>query len=534
MEIVEESRNITDAPEGTNKMDIPFITSAPETAIRFPIHDLMSEIRSVDNISGSFDYIVNHLECAEQRDNIRPKKSSYCQKLKSQFYDGSFRITENDFREMEVTDGYKTRIVQCPTVYHRVGCNGVMVPFEKYAYTTLINNTAASIKGRGMHWLHDILETDLLAHPELMYFYQCDIHHYYDSIDQSIMKQQIRKYTDDPELLPMLDNFVELLPVERGLSKGLRASQCFANLHLNDIDHAMTARTPYYYRYCDDIVIIAPTKKELWQHRDCLVGMLAELGLHIKPNEAVRPTSTGIDFLGYITFTDDTKGTRVVYSRIRKRTKQKFARRINRVQSRKRRQSLIGSFFGMAAHADCRHLLKTLLTPKEYFKLKHKRKMKEFSNFDLKPTTFNGKKSFKGQNISSSELDRKGIVVVDYETDLIPTWDKDAYNQKRQDASLKGVDPNEVPKPKPKTLISIIHEGRMRKLWTGDVEILEILKQIESANGFPFFVGIEIDFSGRYRKINFVSAQKLNLTPPSDEYVNRILEMNNIPIKTNN
>ena len=90
----------------------------------------------------------------------------------------------------------------------------------------------------------------------------------------------------------------------------------------------------HYYRYCDDIVILGTDKKGLWKLRDYLTTLLAELGLEIKPSEAVRPLTEGIDYLGYNTFVDDSKGERVVYSRIRKRTKQKFARRLSRVKSR--------------------------------------------------------------------------------------------------------------------------------------------------------------------------------------------------------
>lgn len=504
------------------------MTEEAQTKIQFPLHDLLEEIVSDANISDAFDYVVNHLESAGQRDHIRPKKEAFCKKLKQELSDGTFRIGAEDFRTLVVTDGPKVRTVQAPTVYHRVGCHAVMIPFELYAYATLIRNTAASIKGRGMHWLHDIVEHDLNEHPELTHYYQCDIFHFYDSICQYLMKQKVRRYTDDERVLPFLDNFIELLPEDEGLSKGLQASQCNANLFLSEIDHKMIERTPFYYRYCDDIVILAASKKELWAHRDALVSMLAELKLHIKTNEAVRPTSVGIDYLGYVTFTDDTKAERAVYSRIRKRTKQKFARRISRVKSRKRRQSLIGSFFGMAAHADCRHLLKTLITKTEYNKLKHKRKMKDFGDFSVKPTTFNGKKSFRGTRITSSELDRKGVIIVDYEKDLIPTREKDEYLRRMQAASAQGIDTSLVEKPKKKTLISLIFENKMRKLWTGDNELLQILEQIDEQDGFPFFVGIEVDYSGTHKKINFVPASKLNLSVPSDEELDRILEMFNL------
>ena len=521
-------------------------------ANNLPVSNLIDEIADPLNIAESFDYVVSHLECAGQRDHIRPKKAQYCKALEKLLRTGEFRITQKDFRQMEVTDGPKARIVQCPSVFHRVGCHAVMVPFERHAHTSLIKNTAASIKGRGMHWLHDIIEQDLLADPEGMtHYYQCDIFHFYDTINQLKMKGQLRYYTTDLLVLPMLDNFAELLP--EGLSKGLRSSQSYANLHLSEIDHKMLDVVEHheveadiikgdctitlngmeiryhYYRYCDDIVIFSNSKKKLWKLRDYLVSLLAELGLRVKPSEAVRPISEGLDYLGYVTFADDSHGEREVYSRIRKRTKVKFARRIHRVKSRKRRQSLIGSFFGMAAHADCRHLLKTLITPNEYRNLKHKRKMKEFGNFKVSALTLDGKKNFKGRKVSARELNGKGVIIVDFEK-LIPKRETEEYNRRCQDASAKNVDLALVEKPKHKYLLQILCNGELCKMWTGDKEIWHFLDEINAQKGLPFFVGISIDYSAQYPKLNFVPPSSLNLITPTDEEVKRLFEHYNLKL----
>lgn len=533
--------------------EIPYMTpEQPNEVItwQFPIHDLTTEIVDRANMESAFNYVVSHLETANQRAHIRPKRKQYVDRLIAEISAGTFRITPDDFRTLIVTDGPKERIVQCPTVYHRVGCHAIMTVFEKYTYPTLITNTGASIKGRGMHWLFHIIEEDMKNVPEFMrYFYQSDICHYYDNISQFIMKSQIRQYTDDPILLPILYNFVELL--QHGLSKGLRASQCFANLHLSEIDHKMCARVKnyiftengveecvpvavghgeltlkgckvrfLYYRYCDDIVMFAPTKKELWLLRDYLVSLLAELGLSVKPSEAVRPLRVGCDFLGFQNF-----GT---HARIRKRTKQKFARGLARVKSRKRRQKLIGSFFGMASHADCRHLLKTLISPSEYKRLKHKRKMKDFGDFKINPTTLDGKKNFRGNKINPRELDGKGFVVVDFERDVVARRDREEYQRRLQDASMRGVNPDLVEKPKTKYIIQIIFNGALRKMWTGDRDIWNILEQIDEEDGFPFFVSVEMDFTGQYPKANFMPASRFGLTPPSDAELEAILKRYNL------
>lgn len=534
--------------------DIPFMNVALPRVnnwVQFPIPDLMSEIATMQNIEEAFDYVVGHLECAEQRDNIRPKKAAYCKRLYKLLKSGQFRITEADFRELVVKDGFKVRVVQCPKVFHRVGCHAIMVPFEKYTYPTLITNTAASIKGRGMHWLHQIVEEDILADPENMkMYYQCDIFHYYDSISQELMMAQTRQYTSDSVLLPMMYNFITLL--KQGLSKGLRSSQCLANLHLSDIDHKMCQQVKYhqiedpdngigtgvvvcgigerringkkiryhYYRYCDDIVICAASSKELWLLRDYLVSLLAELGLSIKPTEAVRPMLCGLDYLGYNTFMteseeDDGELTYDTYSRIRKRSKQKFCRRISKVQSRKRRQSLIGSFFGMAAHADCRHLLKKIITPNEFRKLKHKRKMKDLGQFDISPVSFDGKKNFRGVKAHPREMDKQGVIIVDYEV-VVPKRESLEYDNKVRSAELRGESTERIPQPKEKYLVQIIHRSRLVKIWTGNKEFGSILEQMEEIGELPFCAAIEMNYDSQYPVPTLVPANKYGFVPPTD------------------
>ncbi len=443
----------------------------------FPLADISGEIASEGNVEEAFDYVVGHLECAEQREKYRPQKKEMCTRLQKELASGTFRIRE--FREMEVRDGPKVRKVQAPRVYGRVGCHAVMVVIEKYCYPVLIKNTAASIKGRGMHWLHHIEEEDTHNVPELTaYYYQSDIRHYYDNISQRRMKALIREYVSDPVVLPILDNFIELLP--EGLSKGLRSSQCFANLYLNQIDHKMEKAAgryylvkkdgqreerSLYYRYCDDIVIKGADKKSLWKLRNLLVAETEAIGLHIKPSEAVRPLRVGLDYLGYVNY-----GT---HSLLRKRTKQNAARKLARVKSRKRRQVVIGSFKGMACHADCKNL---------FYKLTGKR-MKKFGEMGITYKPKDGKKRFAGNSIRLANIQNKPIEVYDYEKDVKTSQGDDRYLVSFKD----------------------IQSGTWGKFFTASEEMKNILNQVsEVENGFPFETVIVSEvFDGGKTKYRF-------------------------------
>lgn len=424
--------------------------------IRFPLDNLIPEIVSEENMGESFDYVISHLEHPRQREMYRPKRLTIIESLRREIGAGSFRIVRSDVRDLHVTEGYKERDVQAPTVVKRVGIHAIMVVIEKYTYPTLIKNTAASIKGRGMHWLHHVVEEDLTNAPEQsQYYYQNDIHHYYDSIDQVRMMQIIRKYVSDPILLPILDSFITLMP--QGLSKGLRSSQCFANLYLNEVDHEMQkyvkhyekdGETHYlYYRYCDDTVMLASTKKELWELRNIHVAAVARLGLEVKPSEAVRPLDVGLDFLGYVHY-----GT---HSLLRKRIKQKAARKLAKVKSRKRRQEIIGSFKGMACHADCKHL---------FYKLTNQ-KMKKFSEMGVSYTPADGKKRFPGKTMRLGAIVNKTIEVHDYETGINTSQGEDRYVVSFRDKQT----------------------GDWGKFFTASEEMKNILDQISDIeDGFPF------------------------------------------------
>lgn len=424
--------------------------------IKFPLDNLIPEIVSEENMGESFDYVISHLEHPRQREMYRPKRLTIIENLRREIGAGSFRIVRSDVRDLHVTEGYKERDVQAPTLVKRVGIHAIMVVIEKYTYPTLIKNTAASIKGRGMHWLHHVVEEDLTNAPEQsQYYYQNDIHHYYDSIDQGRMMQIIRKYVSDPILLPILDSFITLMP--QGLSKGLRSSQCFANLYLNEVDHEMLkyvkhyekdGETHYlYYRYCDDTVMLASTKKELWELRNIHIAAVARLGLEVKPSEAVRPLDVGLDFLGYVHY-----GT---HSLLRKRIKQKAARKLAKVKSRRRRQEIIGSFKGMACHADCKHL---------FYKLTNQ-KMKKFSEIGVSYTPADGKKRFPGKTMRLGAIVNKTIEVHDYETGINTSQGEDRYVVSFRDKQT----------------------GDWGKFFTASEEMKNILDQISDIeDGFPF------------------------------------------------
>ena len=405
------------------------------------------------NMNDAFDEVVGDLG-AKRKAIYEKNREKIISKLQDEIKTGKFRIKH--FKEYEVKDGRKKRRIQSPIVRERIGCNAIMRVVERFVYPTVIKTSAASIKGRGMHKLSKKIRRDIENDRYgTRYYYQSDIHKFYESICQIKMIRCIERYIKDKELLPILRSFITLM--EHGLSIGLRSSQCYGNLYLSIVDHYMkeVIGVKYYYRYCDDIVMLAGSKKDLWRYRNAIWEQIEKLDLEIKPNEAVRPISEGIDFLGFVY--DGEK------ARIRKHTKQKNARALKRVKSRKRRQMIIGSFKGMAKWGDCKNLFYRLTGEK----------MKDFKDFNLQYVAEDGKKRFAGQKVSQSKLVNLELAIEDFEIDV------QTPNGKRTVVSF--------------TYLSGPMQGQKAKYFTDDKQQLQFLQKIQEMGGLPFKTTLQMD-----------------------------------------
>ena len=435
---------------------------------------LIQKIVERSNMDRAFDEVVDQLPERKvinkdgskkvlpgRRSWYRYRREEIVSRLVQHISDGSFRV--DHYSEMWVTDGPKIRKVQSPCVEHRIGCNAIMRIVEDVLYPSVIKTSAASIPGRGMHKLFAKMRRDIENDREgTAFFYKCDIRKFFESIDQDLMWEFVQDKIKDPVLLPILHNFVTMMEV--GLSIGLRSSQCYGNIFLSGIDHYFKdfLRVKYYYRYCDDIVILGATKRKLWLLRDIFHEQAALLNLEVKPNECVRPISEGIDFLGFVY--DGQKAL------LRKRTKQKAARKLRKIKSRKRRQEIIGSLKGMAKWCDSKHLYKTL-TGKNMESFADK--VKQMKKDGVEYTGKNGKRMLTGQEVSLRTLVNMHIVVLDFEPD-VPTQNGLRYVVQFQK-----------------------DDGTIGKYLTNDSEQKFWLEEFRKANNIPFDCTITPQYFGQ-------------------------------------
>lgn len=134
---------------------------------------------------------------------------------------------------------------------------------------TLIRDTYACIRGRGIHDGGRRLKKALKDREGTRYCLKMDVKKFYPSMSHEVLKAIVRRKIKDRRLLDLLDEIIDSLQGDAGVPIGNYVSQFFGNLYLSGYDHwtKEVQRCRYYFRYCDDVVILAADKARL--HRLC-------------------------------------------------------------------------------------------------------------------------------------------------------------------------------------------------------------------------------------------------------------------------
>lgn len=248
-----------------------------------------------------------------------------------------------------ITDPKERLIFKLPYYPDRIVHHAIMNVLEPVFMSVFTADSYSCIKGKGVHAAVRKLKKVLSDKENTKYCLKLDIKKFYPSIDHEVLKQLLRRKFKDTDLLHLLDGIIDST---EGLPIGNYLSQFLANFYLTYFDHWIKEQkgVKYYFRYSDDMIILAGDKQHLHDLFIDIKNYLADnLKLTIKSNHQIFPIAIrGIDFVGYKFYTTHTL--------LRKRIKQNFARKINAncgVPS-------LASYLGWAKHCDSKHLIKRL------------------------------------------------------------------------------------------------------------------------------------------------------------------------------
>jgi retron-type reverse transcriptase len=190
-------------------------------------------------------------------------------------------------------------------------------------------------------------------------YLKCDVKKYFQSINIPTLKEIVRTYIDDPDVLWILDMVLDSA-VGSGVPIGNLLSQLFANVYLNELDFYMKVklRTKYYIRYMDDVIILDTSKEKLRVTQSVIEEFLEKkLALRLNDKTRIGKTSDGIEFVGFRIF---------LHNRLIK--KQSIGRMNNKYRAWKRGKipderylRSIGSWVGHAKGTACHELVEKVL-----------------------------------------------------------------------------------------------------------------------------------------------------------------------------
>lgn len=372
-----------------------------------------SKMKRLNNL---FEKVVSldNLRLADERAR-RGKSGSYGVKhhdknrdanllaLQQQLLNGTFRTSP--YHVFTIKEPKERLIFRLPYFPDRILHHALMNVLEPIWVSLFTKDTYSCIKKRGIHAcaksVQRALKEDVAG---TKYCLKIDVRKFYPSINHNVLKGIIRRKIKDVRLLAILDEIIdstdnpkvsirnyntdfkgkeEILKRHgimggdgKGVPIGNYLSQYFANLVLAYFDHWLKEekRVKYYWRYADDIVILAPDKETLHQLLHDIRAYLAGLQLTVKKNYQVFPVdSRGIDFLGYVFYHHNPK-IRInhQHTKLRKSIKQRLCRRVAQLNKRKKplpekayRQQIC-SWWGWCKYCDSINLFNKLKTLMPY------------------------------------------------------------------------------------------------------------------------------------------------------------------------
>lgn len=142
------------------------------------------------------------------------------------------------------------------------------------------------------------------------YVLKMDIRNYFNSMPVSSLLHVLKEIlADDPFLYSFFERMLtaneayehgRLITEERGAMAGTPTSAFFADVYLLSSDNYFTERGIPYFRYSDDILILADSPKELLSYRETATKFIEEKGLSLNPDKlSVTNPGEAFEFLGF-------------------------------------------------------------------------------------------------------------------------------------------------------------------------------------------------------------------------------------------
>lgn len=283
--------------------------------------------------------------------NVNSNLEYYIDKIQDMLKNNTYTLSKQDYSLEIINDKGKEReLYKLKYFPHRIIQWAIMNILMDIFMKNFISHTYASLKNKGIHSIvkdvSKILKNDK---NNTLYCYKFDIKKFYPNINNKILMRKLEEKFKDKKLLNLF-NIIIFSMGDRGLPIGSLLSQYLANFYLSSFDHYCKEKLKikYYFRYMDDIVIIAKDKLYLHKINILLHEILKkDFDLSIKENWQIFPIDIrGIDFVGYRLFHNKTILRKNIYKKVRY------------VFSKNKYHKSVPSYYGWCKHANIKNFMK--------------------------------------------------------------------------------------------------------------------------------------------------------------------------------
>lgn len=143
-----------------------------------------------------------------------------------------------------------------------------------------------------------------------MWAYKLDIHDYFNSIPvERLLPMLAETLADDPQLYRFFEQMLtnpnvlfngQVIEEQHGIMAGTPTAPFMANVYLSAVDRHFHEAGVVYARYSDDIILFAPDREALEEHKVTLLGLVDYYGLTVNPaKERVYSPDEPFEFLGF-------------------------------------------------------------------------------------------------------------------------------------------------------------------------------------------------------------------------------------------
>ncbi len=216
-------------------------------------------------------------------------------------------IEAGNYHTFTICDPKKRLICAAPfaqRVLHHALMNSCHPFFEKFqvfdSYASRIAKGTYAALARAKHF-----------NKRYRWFLKLDFRKYFDSLDHTVLKNQLNRLFKDSRLLNIFTSIIDSYSVNqnKGVPIGNLTSQYFANHYLAQADHYVkeALKIKAFIRYMDDMVLWHNNKEVLIKAGLTLKQYLEkELKLTLKPF-CLNRNSHGLPLLGYLIYPDSVR-----------------------------------------------------------------------------------------------------------------------------------------------------------------------------------------------------------------------------------